>query len=58
MVAKSKTPGTKKTRKLTVGKLKLKTETVRDLSQSEKKGVKGGTGHTTYLITAVCCARQ
>jgi len=58
MVTKSRTTGTKKTRKLNVGKLKLKKETVRDLSPSEKKSVKGGTGHTTYLITAVCCARQ
>jgi len=41
MVTKGKNAGTKKGR-VKVGKLKLNRETVKDLTPSEKKGMKGG----------------
>ena len=53
MVTKSKTSGTKKTGRVKVGKLKLNRETVKDLTDSAQKKVKGGvvkqlTGTTTF----------
>ena len=43
MVAKTKTKGGKsETRRLKVAKLKLKKETVKDLTGREQKGIKGG----------------
>ena len=44
MVTKSRNADTKKTGKVKVDKLKLKKETVKELTASDKKGVRGGTG--------------
>ena len=48
MVTKSRNADTKKTGKVKVDKLKLKKETVKELTVSEKKGVRGGTGSCAY----------
>ena len=42
MVTKSKTAGAKKTGRVKVGELKLKRETIKDLTDSAQKKVKGG----------------
>ena len=50
MVTKSKKAGGKK-RNIEVGKLKLSKETVKDLTSTERKAVKGGRIRGEYSIT-------
>ena len=56
MVTKSRTAGAKRKATVKVGKLELKKETVKKLTGSEKKGVKGGAFPTSAVATA-CCAK-
>ena len=57
MVTKSRAAGAKRG-KVKVGKLKLKKETVKELTGSEKKGVKGGQIPLSREATrVVCCAK-
>jgi len=60
MVTKSKSASVKKSRKADVGKLRLKKDTLRNLSEGEKKGVKGGALPTTSraISCAGCVAKQ
>ena len=53
MVTKSRNAGAKKG-KVKVGKLNLKKETVKNLSGSEKRNVKGGQFPTSAVATACC----
>jgi hypothetical protein len=55
MVTKSRGADAKKG-KVKVGKLNLKKETVKNLTGSEKKNVKGGQFPTSVIATA-CCAK-
>ena len=53
MVAKTKTKGSQKKGKVKVGKLVLNKETVKDLTGSERKGIKGG---ALGLVTTERCS--
>lgn len=57
MVTKFRTAGAKKKGTVKVGKLKLKKETVKDLTGSEKKGIKGGQLPTSYYAGTACCRK-
>ena len=54
MVAKNKTG--EKRGKVEVGKLKLKKETVKDLTSSQQKEIKGGENNQNGIYTA--CTRR
>ena len=53
MVTKSKSAGAMKKGKVKVGKLKLNRETVKDLTGSKKKQIKGGAKPPSFPV--LCC---
>jgi hypothetical protein len=57
MVTKSKQTGAKKKGRVKVGKLKLKKETVRELSSRQEKQIKGGAVPLPGFATPACRER-